>query len=140
MVARYEVVRTEISAHRVGANTTLCISKAGKLPELYSLPNAVADALADMLRGGAAAPKPAAEPWRVYVWQNVLTDWTNGLVVSVARSEQEARDEIKARDPAAAQELFDPEFRPLGQPARPTLQVLFNEDTKPDAWLVRGGG
>ena len=29
--------------------------------------------------------------WKLYVWTNFCRDWTGGLAVAVARSEQEAR-------------------------------------------------
>lgn len=76
----------------------------------------------------------------LYVWENVLCDWTCGMVVALARSEEEARDAVKKVNPQAAEQLFDPAFRPQGEIARPTTVLPISDGMPAAAWVVQGGG
>jgi hypothetical protein len=41
-------------------------------------------------------------PKSLYVWTDELTDWTHGIVVALADSEEKARAAVAERDPFAA--------------------------------------
>jgi hypothetical protein len=72
----------------------------------------------------------------LYVWENILSDYTSGLVVAVARSEDEALAAIKARDHVAADAM---QWHRDGLP--PADHVIpLNEATQARAFLVWGGG
>jgi hypothetical protein len=40
-------------------------------------------------------PAPLDGQWKTYVWEGVLTDYTDGMVVAVGRSLEEALEQIK---------------------------------------------
>lgn len=62
---------------------------------------------------------------KLYVWQNVLTDYTDGMIVAYAANIKAARDQVYIADPTAYPECLDSE---------PTVYE------EPIAFTVWGGG
>lgn len=76
------------------------------------------------------------KPLNLYVWEDVLTDHTSGMVVAVARSLPEAREAVRKTDKSAARNMFDH----TPGPAEPDYIIPLNKDTKPAGFVVWGGG
>ena len=62
---------------------------------------------------------------KMFVWENVLTDWTSGLVCVLAENLEQAVELLKEKYPSETPQID------MSQ-----LQVV----TEPEAFLVYGGG
>lgn len=71
--------------------------------------------------------------FKLYVWEEVLTDWTNGLVCVLARNEQEAWKKLKEKDSTAHWVL-------MGKDSEYGCKTKPREVSKPEAFVVWGGG
>ena len=71
--------------------------------------------------------------WKLYVWEDVLADWTSGMIVVVASSDAEAMKLVEKNvgRPSSDDLKVDgqlPTIIPLGEVKEPAL------------WYVYGGG
>jgi hypothetical protein len=82
----------------------------------------------------AAARALGCQGLALYIWEGVLSDYTDGLVVALAGSLEEAHAAVRAKAPTAATILFDRK-----DPWPPT-KVLPVAGAEPEAWVVEGGG
>lgn len=74
-------------------------------------------------------------PLNLYVWEDVLCDWTCGIVFAVAPSLQAALAEIRRKYTPINLGVFGfPEQTPA-----PTHVIPLGPDTPTMAWLVTGG-
>jgi hypothetical protein len=49
--------------------------------------------------------KPAKSPLVIWVWEPALSDWTDGIVIAIARSERGARKAVEKASPWAAKDI-----------------------------------
>lgn len=85
---------------------------------------------------------------KLYVWENVLTDYTSGIMFALATSVEEARELICPGWQATEDALRDPTFR--GDRSRPLGQYIGREHEdlrgepkvfdSPVGFVVWGGG
>lgn len=76
---------------------------------------------------------------KLYIWEDVLRDYTPGMVAVLAESEEQAWELIKQKDISAWEQLrgYDETYNDKGlypNAKRP------REITKPEAFTVHGGG
>lgn len=67
----------------------------------------------------------------LYVWEDVLTDYTSGMVVVIAKNLQQALETLKNTDETA---VYCIRHTP------PTQVIPLNRNTPSQAWRVWGGG
>lgn len=70
---------------------------------------------------------------KMYVWENVLPDYTYGMVCAIAESEEQAWELLKAKDPWAYGSICKGRY-----PDQKITQPV--EVTNPDIFIVAGGG
>jgi hypothetical protein len=76
---------------------------------------------------------------KLYIWEDVLRDYTPGMVAVLAESEEQAWELIKQKDEVAWYSL-------LGYPSKEDIAmgcpdaIRPREITKPEAFTVHGGG
>ena len=68
---------------------------------------------------------------KLFVWENVLTDYTDGMICVLARTESEAIDLLALKDPLAFNAITDDSKKSMPKP-----KVV----TEPEAFVVWGGG
>lgn len=95
-------------------------------------------------QNGAPFEKPKktrrSRKLKLFVWEGVLTDYTDGVIFALARDVQHARELVCAKEginPKTGKSLTNSEYTPrvwLDMKKEP--QVV----TKPEAFLVWGGG
>lgn len=74
----------------------------------------------------------APKPLKVYVWEDVLTDYSEGIIVVLAESKRQAWQLLKAKDKYAYEAIRE-QYYPH-QTTQPPRLV-----TKPEAFVVWGG-
>ena len=85
---------------------------------------------------------------RTYVWTDVLSDYTTGMIVVIAGDHKEAA-RLLASDEMVAGHV-DPQWQDVGDPVPPAMvdglsvdrqrPTIYDHDSKPSIHRVYGGG
>jgi len=75
----------------------------------------------------------------VYVWEDVLRDYTAGMVVVIAKSEEEAWEVLRRTQAWVMSDLWGDDARgfPANSPVEFTQEKI--EETGGRAWCISGG-